>query len=135
MGNHVIAALFGCLESYVSESAILEYVQNAGFKFSEIEEVEQELSKGNQDLEQKIAECGKHLAISAKNILRIVSPNGFLVITRFKKISKIFAHEIDETIQKDIPESKVHVYFDEYRSLDAGLGACDLIFDNYFLLS
>ncbi len=125
----------GCLESYVSESAILEYVQDAGYQFSEIEEVEQELVKGNKNLEQKVAECGKHLAVSAKNILRIISPNGFLVITRFREISRIFAKEIEMAIQKDIPENKVNVYFDEYHSLEAGLGACDLIFDDYFLLS
>ena len=125
----------GCLETNVSESAILEYVVEEGYQFSEIEEVEQELLRGNKDLEQKIAVCGNHLAVSAKNILRIVSPDGFLIITRFKNISRIFAQEIEDAIRKDIPESKTKVYYDEYRSLEAGLGACDLVFDNYFLLT
>ncbi len=124
----------GCLETYISESAILECIQNSGYHYSSLEEVEQRILEKDDSLEKTITLCTQHLAVSAKNILRLLSPDGFLVITRYKEISRILSKVITDMINSDFPESNVQVYSDAYSSLEAGFGACDLIFDDYLLI-
>lgn len=127
----------GCLEAYTSESAILEQLNRRGYAFSTVMEVEQRLEEGDEHLRAQLKEDAVYLAISAKNILHILAPDGFLVITRFKEISKLYAEAIEEELTSDsmhIDRGDIRVYYDAYNSIEAGYGACDLIFDQYFRL-
>jgi len=125
----------GCLESYISESAILEYIIQAGYKFSHLDEVEKALIDGDKALRDEIKICARYLAISAINILRILSPDGFLVITRFRELSLVLSEVIQDMIEQDFSENKILVYADAYSPLDAGFGACDLIFNRYLMIN
>ena len=122
----------GCLEAYISELAILEYLSEAGFPFSSMDEVEQQLSEGNTGVLDAVRRCGKYISLSAKNMMKILSPDGFLVITRYPTLSRVFADIISKSLSQEIEEGKLQVYSGQYSSHEAGMGACDLIFDHYF---
>ncbi len=125
----------GCLETYISETAILEAACRNGYDFTEIEQVAQKLRNGDETLERLIRKEAVQLVMSAQNIFRTLSPDGFLIITRSKEISELYAKIIQECLVHDsynAKDAKVVVYADTYSPIEAGFGACDLIFDRFF---
>lgn len=124
----------GCLEAYISEAAILEKAQEHGYHFSSIEEVEQALQQKDQTVKDLIVSSSGYLGVSARNMLRLLSPSGFLVISRFPALSALFAEVVRQAIDGDSynAHNAVSVYSNAYSAMDAGQGACDLIFDRYF---
>ncbi len=128
----------GCLETYVSEPAITESLKKYGLDFPAIDDVEKALENGDLELRSLIKREVSQLATSAQNIFRTLSPDGILVITRFKEISQILAEVVRKCVQVDPynPKgSEIEVYADEYSALEAGLGACDLVFDEFFAIN
>lgn len=128
----------GCLEAYISENGILESFDELGYGFSSMQEVDAALASGDEDVHRLIKELAKYLAVSAQNIFKILSPDGFLIITRFSRISEIFAEAVREQLSCDPYASKAEdlaVYSDAYSPREAGHGACDLIFDRFFSIS
>ena len=131
-GNPCYCGSRGCLETCISESAILDHMAAAGFSFTKMDEVEQRLSQGDAEVIQIVKNCEKYLTVSAKNIMRLLSPDGFLVITRYPTLSMIFADLIADMLKDDTSGKNVQVYHSEYSPREACLGACDLILDQYF---
>lgn len=128
----------GCLETYISETGIMESLQKDGYGFDSIKEVEQALKAGDTDLRNLIKRESYPLAVSAQNLFRILSPDVILVITRFRELSKVLTELITECLQTDSYNptgSEVAVYADGYSALEAGLGACDLVFDAFFSIA
>ena len=128
----------GCLETYVSETGIMESLRAEGYRFESIEAVEKALETGEVEVRELIKREASALAVSAQNIFRILSPDGLLVITRFPELSKVLAEVVRECLQNDSynPKGKeVSVYADDYSALEAGLGACDLVFDEFFSIA
>ena len=121
----------GCLEAYISEAAILESLEENDLHFDTIEEVEQRLAVEDRAVTDIVRQCARYLSVSGQSVLRLLSPDGFLIITRFRTLSRIFADELEQMIRCDACEDCVQVYHNAYAPLEAGLGACDLIFDEY----
>ncbi len=136
-GRECYCGSYGCLETYVSEPAITESLKEYGYEFATIDEVEKALETGNSELRDLIKREASPLAISAQNIFRTLSPDGILIITRFKELSHVLAEVVKECLQEDSynPKgSEVSIYADEYSALEAGLGACDMVFDEFFAI-
>lgn len=134
-GRECYCGAKGCLETYISEDAILSTVQER-YDFSSLKAVDEAISMGNTELRSYILERVKVFAVSARDMFRILSPDGFLIITRYGEISKILAESVQEYLDCDPynPGSQsVQVYADTYNALQAGFGACDLVFDEYFV--
>jgi predicted NBD/HSP70 family sugar kinase len=125
----------GCLETYISETAIVEATAGHGYQFTEIEEVASALAQGDHRLRDIIKEEAVQLAVSAQNMFRILSPDGFLIITRFRELSDIYAEVVRDCLEQDpynAEDEQIQVYSDAYSPLEAGFGACDLVFDWFF---
>jgi predicted NBD/HSP70 family sugar kinase len=129
----------GCLEAYISEQAILEAVKEQ-FGYESLGEVNQALSadsaENNEELHQYIKKYVHVFAVSARDTFRVLSPDGFLIITRYGNISEILAEAVQELLDQDpyntgSPKPAM-VYANEYNALEAGYGACDLVYDEYF---
>lgn len=128
----------GCLESYISEGALLEIAAEVGCPdCQDIMDLDRLLEQGHKELSERIRQQASYLALSARDIFRLLSPDGFLVITRSPRISQIFASGIRDCLDNDSynPQgASVSVYYDGYSAHEAGLGACDLVYDRFYSL-
>ena len=129
----------GCLETYLSEKSIIKDIQDAGIASITIESIGEFLTAASGK-EKKIItgildEKSKQLAFALKNITNLLSPDLFLLITRNSKLSTYLARKVREELKKFPPFPEIRTPKIKgvlYNSENAGLGSCDLVFQNFW---
>lgn len=124
----------GCLEAYIAESVVLQEAQNL-FPVQNLEELDVMAGAGHAGTIALLEEKGALLGVETRNLFRLFSPDSFLIMTRFPNISRIYAEKVNETLKGDFfcqEAPTINVYYDVYDSVEAGRGAADLVFEDYF---
>ncbi len=124
----------GCLESYISESVVLQEA-TACCGVQNLAELDRLAGEGHAAAVGLLEEKGALLGVEARNLFRIFSPDTFLIMTRFPHMSRIYAAKVVEALEGDFfcdSSACINVYSDVYDSIEAGRGAADLVFEDYF---
>ncbi len=128
----------GCLESYLSEGAVLGDLADYA-KLDSIEELEAFINKTDDpevlnNIERIIQEKGDILVSAAQNLNNLFSPEIYLIISRSRKFCEYLSERAEAKLKDSIttPGGSVPRFIPvEYNPLHAGMGACDIIFNEY----
>ena len=124
----------GCLEAYIAKSVVIQEAQNL-FPVQDLEELDMMAGAGHEGAVSLLEEKGRLLGIEARNLFRLFSSDSFLIMTRFPNTSRIYAEMVKEALKGDFfcqEATTINVYHDVYDSVEAGRGAADLVFEDYF---
>jgi predicted NBD/HSP70 family sugar kinase len=130
----------GCLETYLSEGVILQDIHDSGVDTVDIESIGNLIScrdsEESETARKVLDEKSRLLAYAIKNITNILSPDIFLLISRNIGLSTYFADQVREKLEKypAYPEKHISEILPlQYDPLHAGLGACDIVFQSFFM--
>ena len=129
----------GCLETYLSEASIIEDLAGV-VSVSSLGELERIRKKSTdsgmlKELENIIREKGRILAYAIQNLNSLFSPESYLIISRNKKFSEELSANVEEILREGGGSSELRqpcLIPVEYNPIMAGMGACDLVFNEYF---
>ena len=124
----------GCLETYLSESAILKELETAN-----LTPTWQNLEKGLEGKEPAFLavmdRLGSLLSTAACSLINVLNPETILIVSRFKFLSDSVAGAIRCNLDKmsvNHQMSSVSLIPQEYNQAIACRGAADLVFDRFF---
>ncbi len=125
----------GCLQSYLAESAITKDIQSIK-KIPSFQDIDQLLDPDEEKTENFFREKAELLCKTLKMLSRLFSPDTFLIISRSPLYAEKLA-EFSEEIMKNDPckydnIEKISIKHNSYNPIQAGQGAADLVFDDYF---
>ncbi len=122
----------GCLETYVAEHTLLETLGHPEMNtLADYDESE----ASDEDLRASLEEKGRYLAAGIRNLFELFSPDVFLLLTRSARVSEQLAAIVRQELQqstRNIPEQECRILASPFEPGEAGLGAADLVFENYF---
>jgi predicted NBD/HSP70 family sugar kinase len=124
----------GCLESYLSEEAILQEVEAAGERAT-WENLEELLKRKDPKTTEVMNRLGAILWTAVCSLINLLNPEAVLIVSRHRFLSDFFVSVIRESLQKLALENQlgpVNVISEEYRPTIACKGAADLVFDHFF---
>lgn len=124
----------GCLEAYLSEESIISDVDKC-IPVESIDAIENHLLQHEALVVSEIEEKGRILALGIRNLFQLFNPQVFIILSRSKVMSEIFARIANDMIEKDqyISErNSIKIIAGEYKKICSGLGATDLVFDRFF---
>ena len=129
----------GCLETYLSEEVILNDL-SAEIGECTISDMDRLITESEPDsgLRRILDEKAGNLAFVIRNLEQLFSPDMFLLITRSMKLSEYLSERAmeflkcpdDECIGPDITIKALC-----YNPLHAGMGACDIVFRDFFFVA
>ena len=125
----------GCIESYLSEVALLEDAASE-LKTASLEELDELVGQQDPKAAAFIEERGRYLALGARDLYRLFAPDTMLIITRYKHIAESYAKTVYDLLKNDAflhKEQGLLVLPGVYDPLEACRGAADLIFASYFM--
>jgi len=125
----------GCLQSYLAEPAVEKDIQS----FAELDsflEIEELIKSGNTDIDNFIREKAEQMTMGLKMLSRVFSPDTFLIISRSPLYAEKLAFYTDELMQNDPCKfdniENLSIKHCSYNPVNAGQGAADLVFNDYF---
>jgi len=124
----------GCLETYLSEDAILELVRSQ-IGITSLEELERRLQNDDNQTLTVMREVARLLVHAVYSLSNILNPEAFLVVSRFQGISDFFSQEIRAGLRstsQTMRNGEARVISRQYDPLIACKGACDLVYDHFF---
>ena len=126
----------GCLETYLSEEAILNDVSKA-LKVTSIKEMDLLIQdfKGNTKLVSILDKKAEILAFAVRNLSHLLSPDLFLVISRSFELSNYLSKKAEAILDfcgSNEAGLSIKIKPVCYNPLHAGMGACDIIFNDFF---
>ena len=127
----------GCLETYLSEEAILKEVQQAG-QAPTWQNLEKLLEQKEPSILEAMSRLGGILTAAACSLINVLNPEAVLIVSRYKFLSDFFVSMMRESLEKLATEnqlSPVKVISEEYQPTIACKGAADLVFDHFFATS
>ncbi len=122
----------GCLETYISEQPLLNALGR-----SDLNSLDSFDDSGWTDAELSayLEDKGRYLAAGIRNLYELFSPDVFLLITRSGRISAQLAELARRGLMestRNIPEQECRILPVTFEPAAAGMGAADLVFENYF---
>lgn len=137
-GRPCVCGARGCLETYLSEDAIVSDLQQCS-NILTLADVERALLAEERAVQDNLSQKAEMLAQGIRNLSVILSPEVCLVVTRSRPLSEFLTHKakgfIDE-MNRHVRSSEhgidVEILADQYDPLLVGRGACDLVFDRFF---
>jgi predicted NBD/HSP70 family sugar kinase len=124
----------GCLESYVSEEALVHEFSEIGLDIG-IEEIDEAIEARREDVLRIIDEKITVLAEGIYSLFQLFGPDSFLIVTRSAALSAYAAGEIERRLGWDSPpegEEYCSILHCAYDPILAGVGASDLVLDQFF---
>ncbi len=124
----------GCLESYLSEPVLKKDLAGI-FQFEEIEELNKPILEQDKAVLSLLKEKAVILASSIRNLYYLLNPDTVLIISRAEELSRFFASYSDEymkKVTKNRDDKKVQIIPLTYSPERAGLGAADLVFNDFY---
>ncbi len=125
----------GCLESYLSEEALIHDMRESGLEIN-FDELDQTIGSQNETALAVLDEKVKVLAEGVYSLFQLFGPDSFLLVTRSEALSNYFAEKIQQRLNwtEDAPaDEKCVILPCKYDPILAGVGASDLVLDHFFL--
>jgi predicted NBD/HSP70 family sugar kinase len=124
----------GCLESYLSEEAIMAELKQLGEEptWKNLEEL---LERKDRKAVKLMSRLGGILAAAAGSLVNVLNPEALLIVSRNKFLSDYFAAILRKSLGKlaaDNQLAAVNVISAQHQPTIACKGAADLVFDHYF---
>jgi predicted NBD/HSP70 family sugar kinase len=124
----------GCLETYLSEEAMLaELKGTAGV--NALSEAAERTAAGDKEVAEVLAGFGDLLGDAAMTLTNILNPGIFLVVTQYQAISQLFAERVRTRLRASDSSYITHppdVIAKEYDPVRACRGAADLVYEAFF---
>jgi predicted NBD/HSP70 family sugar kinase len=124
----------GCLETYLSEDAIMAELKQLGEEptWKNLEEL---LERKDRRAVKLMSRLGGILAAAVGSLVNLLNPEALLIVSRYRFLSDFFAAVIRENLGKLAEDNQlavVNVISEEYQPTIACKGAADLVFDHFF---
>lgn len=132
--KHCICGQKGCLDTYLSEEAILSDIEEIT-GINSYHEIENALSYGNQKVIEALEAKGSILSRYIHNLYVLFRPQAFVIVSRLQSISEIFSNTVQAELEIDSSFYTLPAPAVISAPLDpviAGRGAVDLVFDHFF---
>lgn len=137
-GRPCVCGARGCLETYLSEGAILSDLQQVS-NIHTLADVEKALQSEDKTVQDTLSEKARMLAQGIRSLSAILSPEVCLLMTRSETLSEFlaesakgFLEEMNQRAQSAEHGIEVKILAGQFDPLLAGRGACDLVFDHFF---
>lgn len=127
----------GCLETYLSEEAILKEVEKVG-QAPTWQNLEKLLERKDPSILEVMSRLGDILSTAVYSLVNVLNPEAVLIVSRHSFLSDFFVSMIRESLGKLATDNKlgeVNVISEEYQPTIACKGAADLVFDHFFATS
>jgi predicted NBD/HSP70 family sugar kinase len=127
----------GCLETYLSEDAILAELQQLG-ETPSWENLEKLLERKDRGALKLMNRLGAILASAVGSLVNLLNPEAVLIVSRNRFLSDCFVAVIRGTLEQLAADNQlavVNVISEEYQPTIACKGAADLVFDHFFELT
>lgn len=125
----------GCLQSYLAEPAIVKDI-GAFADLDNFLEIDSLIKSDNTDVDLFIRKKAEQMTMGLKMLSRVFSPDTFLIISRSPLYAERLAHYADELMQNDPCKfdniEGLSIKHCSYNPVNAGQGAADLVFNEYF---
>jgi predicted NBD/HSP70 family sugar kinase len=124
----------GCLESYLSEGAILKEVEEVGQTptWQNLEKLLEQKETGTLEVLNRL---GGILTAATCSLINVLNPEAVLIVSRHRFLSDFFVSMIRENLGKLATENQlgmINVISEEYQPTIACKGAADLVFEHFF---
>jgi len=127
----------GCLETYLSEDAIMGELKQMG-EAPSWKNMETLLESRDRRVVKLMNRLGGILATAVGSLVNVLNPEAVLIVSRKRFLSDFFMAVIQERLEKlsaDNQLAVVNVISAEYQPTIACKGAADLVFDHFFSVS
>lgn len=124
----------GCLETYLSEDAILRDLE-AQNVVMDMEQLDGALERGEEQVVELLRGKAKVLAEGIRSLFQLFGPDSFLIVTRSKRLSDFLARETASILQSSAEKGdggRARLLSAPYDPILAGKGAADLVLDHFF---
>jgi predicted NBD/HSP70 family sugar kinase len=124
----------GCLETYLSEEAIMSELEQLGENPS-WENLEKLLERKDRRATKLMNRLGTILTTGVISLVNLLNPEAVLIVSRSRSMSDYFVAMIRESLEKLAADNQlavVNVISEEYKPTIACKGAADLVFDHFF---
>ncbi|MFW6209253.1 MAG: ROK family transcriptional regulator [Spirochaetota bacterium] len=124
----------GCLESYVSEEVLIHDIRETGVELN-FDELDQAIAAQNKKVLEVLNEKARILAEGVYSLYQLFGPDSFLLVSRSEALSNYLADRIHKQLSwtAEAPaEEKCVVLPCKYDPILAGIGASDLVLDQFF---
>lgn len=127
----------GCLETYLSEDAIMTELEKLGEEptWKNLEEL---LGRKDRRIVKLMNRLGAILATAVGSLVNILNPEAVLIVSHNRFVSDFLVAMIQENLGKLAAVNHlavVNVISEEYQPTIACKGAADLVFDHFFEVS
>jgi N-acetylglucosamine repressor len=127
----------GCLETYLSEGAILKDLQPAA-RLESIEDLDSLLAEGREDVELILNEKAGVLAQAVRNLISLFGPEMFIIVTRSPGLGRYLAERVRSEVKSQASarwQGRTVIESALYDPEKAGRGAADLVYKSFFFLA
>ena len=124
----------GCLESYVSEEVLIHDIRETGVELN-FDDLDHAIAAQNQKVLEVLNEKARILAEGIYSLYQLFGPDSFLLVSRSESLSNYLADRIHQQLDwtDEAPaEEKCVVLPCKYDPILAGIGASDLVLDQFF---
>jgi len=124
----------GCLETYLSEGAILKDLESV-VHLSSIDEIDALILQDRKDVTDILNEKAGVLAQAVRNLISLFGPEMFLIVTRSPGLGRFLADRVRSDVHSQASErwqGRTVIESAVYNPEKAGRGAADLVFKNFF---
>ena len=124
----------GCLETYLSEEAILREMEQAGHAPS-WQKLETLLEQKEPKIVEAMTRLGDILSSAVCSLVNVLNPQAVLIVSLHRFLSDYFVSGIRRRLEKlaaDNQLSGIELISEAYQPTIACKGAADLVFDRFF---
>ena len=124
----------GCLETYLSEGALLEDLAAAGNP-KDIAELDALISEGRPEVGRILDEKAGLLAQAVRNLISLFGPEMFLIVSRSEELGRYLADRVRAEVLNQASrrwQGRTLIESATYDPENAGRGAADMVFRDYF---
>jgi len=124
----------GCLESYVSEEALIHDIRENGIELN-FDDLDRAISVQDEKVCAVLDEKAIIIAEGMYSLYQLFGPDSFLLVTRSEALSNYLADAIQHKLgwtAEAVNDEKCAVLPCKYDPILAGVGASDLVLDQFF---
>ncbi len=121
----------GCLDTYLGEDAIIKELQEV-VPISSIKEIDSRVLE-NISVKKILEEKGRILYKAVRTLFQTFFPDNILLVSRNSLLSQFYVNVINSELKRDKLYPLPHLYASNYDPYIYGRGACDLVWNNYFM--
>lgn len=132
-GPHCTCGGQGCLEAYIAEDAILEWIQPS-YPLRSLNELDQVLSTSEGDRIRAALDEPLHMfELAVRNVHTLFSAESYLIISRFAGYARLLHEELQKRLEDLLTntEHPIKLVSDIYDSRRIGRGATDLVIEHF----